>query len=223
MSRTLSTTGYAVLGMLALRPATPYEITQQMQRSLDYCWPTSERSLYDQPERLVAAGFASVSVEDEGASARRRYAITAAGRAALQDWLATRPALPRFQNEPLLRVLFADQGTVEDLHRVLEDVRTHIAQRRRLGLAQLEPYRDGDGLFQERAHIVVLVADLISRLMATVDDWAVEVERIVAAWDSTRDGMTDATRELLERLIESEHLRTLDDAGAMPVADNPTP
>ena len=29
--------------------------------------------------------------------------------------------MPRLANEPLLRTLFADQGEVEDLHRVLAD------------------------------------------------------------------------------------------------------
>ncbi len=208
MSRPLSTTGYAVLGMLALRPATPYELTQQMQRSLDYCWPTSERSLYDQPERLVEAGLAEVAVEGSGRGARRRYSITPAGQDALRGWLATGSAVPRFQNEPLLRVLFADHGTVEDLRRVLAELRSHVAERRRLGIAQMAPYLDGEGLFQERAHIVVLVADLVSRIMGALDDWAASVEQIAADWDTTHAlGMTDAARALLEQLIATERER----------------
>lgn len=207
MARPLSTTGYAVLGMLALRPATPYELTQQMQRSLDYCWPTSERSLYDQPERLVAAGLATVEVEGRGPTARRRYHITPAGRAALEAWLASPTAMPRFQNEPLLRVLFADQGTTGDLHRVLEAVRQHVEERRRLGLTQLEPYLEGEGLFQERAQIVILVGDLISRLLATLDDWAADVQRITAEWETTTGGMTAETRALLERVVDAERAR----------------
>lgn len=206
MAPRLSTTGYAVLGMLALRPATPYELTQQMQRSLDYCWPTSERSLYDQPERLVAAGLAAVDEDDEG---RRRYAITAEGRAALEAWLATTSAMPRLANEPLLRTLFADQGEVEDLHRVLADLREHVDARRRLGLTQMAPYLDGEGLFQERAHVVVIVGDLVGRLLDTLDDWAAEVQDVTADWDTTRDrGLEPAVQAMLERLVDDARRRT---------------
>ncbi len=203
MSPRLSTTGYAVLGMLALRPATPYELTQQMQRSLDYCWPTSERSLYDQPERLVAAGLATL-VDDGGADGRRRYAVTPAGLAALRAWLADASAMPRFQNEPLLRVLYGDLGTVEDLHRVIDDVRVHVADRRERGAAQMAPYLEGAGLFQERAHIVVLVADLVNRILEALDDWAEQAQQITAAWESTQGvGLTDDLRQVLERMLEA--------------------
>lgn len=208
MAPSLSTTSYAVLGLLALRPLTPYELTQQMQRSLDYCWPTSERSLYDQPERLVAAGLATPITDENGGAPRRRYAITPAGRQALREWLATDSAMPRFQNEPLLRVLLADQATVEDLHRVVGALRAHVAQRRLLGLEQMAPYLQGEGLFQERAHIVTLAADLVSRLLGVLDDWATDVEAITRDWSTTeRLGLTDDIREVLEQMLTREQDR----------------
>lgn len=206
MSPLLSTTAYAVLGMLALRPLSPYELAQQMQRSLDYCWPTSERSLYDQPQRLVAAGLAVLL--DDDASDKKRYGITQAGRDALRGWLATDTAMPRFQNEPLLRVLLADQGSVEDLRRVLSDLRAHLDDRRRLGLEQMSAYLRGEGLFQERAHIVTIVADLVGRLLDALDDWAAEVDELASTWDSTDDlGLTPEIRAMLERLVATEATR----------------
>ena len=55
MPKSLTTTSYAVLGLLALRPWTTYELAKQVQRSLDWFWPRAERKLYDEPKRLVAA------------------------------------------------------------------------------------------------------------------------------------------------------------------------
>jgi PadR family transcriptional regulator AphA len=205
MASTLSTTAYAVLGMLTIRPLTAYELTQQMQRSLDYCWPTSERSLYDQPERLVAAGLAVAEIDGDG---RRRYAATDRGRVVLQSWLATEPGAPRFQNEPLLRFLFADQGSIEDLQRALAVVRRHATERRRLGLDQMRPYLSGDGLFQERAHIVTLMADLVGRLLATLEDWADDVDALAAAWPTTQVGLTPEIRAILEAVLTREAART---------------
>jgi PadR family transcriptional regulator, regulatory protein AphA len=207
MPRSLSTTSYAVLGLLALRPLTPYEITQQMQRSLDYCWPTSERSLYDQPERLVALGLARRTEPGDGTT-RRRYAITPEGRAALRAWLADDTAMPHFQNEPMLRTLFADQGDLDDLHRTLASLRAHIAQRRRLGIAQMASYLDGEGLFQDRAHIVTMTADLISRILNALDEWAADITELSADWTSAAGiGLTDEIRDVLATMVDAERAR----------------
>jgi len=201
MTPTLSTTAYAVLGLLALRPMTPYELTQQMQRSLDYCWPTSERSLYDQPDRLVAAGYAEVV----GAGEPRRYTATESGRAALRRWLGEGSAMPKFQNEPLLRVLFADHGTIDDMRRVLGDLRSHVAARRNAGVAQLETYLAGDGLFPERTHIVTVVGDLIGRILGVLDDWAAEVEALTADWTTTTEWSTsEAIQSRLRAVVDRE-------------------
>ena len=54
----LTTTSYAILGLLNIKPWSAYELTQQAQRSLRYLWPKSESHLYAEPKRLVRMGFA---------------------------------------------------------------------------------------------------------------------------------------------------------------------
>ena len=66
----LPTTAYAILGMLALRPWSAYELTQQMRRSLNYCLPTVESVLYHEPKRLVRHGLVSAKREAVGTRAR---------------------------------------------------------------------------------------------------------------------------------------------------------
>ena len=79
-----STTAQAILGLLALRSWTTYELTKQVQRSIGWFWPRAERKLYDEPKRLVAAGLAASSAEMTGARPRTVYTITAKGRKALR-------------------------------------------------------------------------------------------------------------------------------------------
>ena len=57
----LTTTSYASLGLLNIKPWSAYELTQQAQRSLRYLWPKSESHLYAELKRLVRMGFARVT------------------------------------------------------------------------------------------------------------------------------------------------------------------
>ncbi len=63
MPPTMTTSSYAVLALLDLKPWSGYELTKQAQRSLRYAWPKSERLLYSEPKKLVQLGFATVHQE----------------------------------------------------------------------------------------------------------------------------------------------------------------
>ena len=86
--RGMTTTSYALLGLLALQPWTTYELAQQVRRSLSWFWPRTERKLYDEPKRLVAEGYATAREEFTGRRKRTVYEITPEGRAALRATLA---------------------------------------------------------------------------------------------------------------------------------------
>lgn len=200
MAPRLSTTSYAILGLLALRPWTPYELAQQVTRSLDWCWPVSERSVYDQPDRLVSAGFAAADAEPSG---RCTYSITEAGRGALAEWLQTRPAPVRMENEPLLRLLFADQGSVDDLRRSLRSLQLSVLERSRLGEAQMVEYLDDGGPFPQRRHLLAMFGDLVTDLYEVLLSWAEGVLEETESWDDTTDlGLTPEAQARLERMIE---------------------
>ena len=105
---------YGLLGMLAVRSWTGYELTRQVHRSLRFIWPTSEGHLYREQKRLVSLGWAVVEQEQAGQRTRNRYTITPAGREALATWLATPPDEPHLQIEGVLRAL--RQPRLADLH-----------------------------------------------------------------------------------------------------------
>ncbi len=92
----ISPVTYGLLGMLAVRSWTGYELTSQVRRSLRFTWSSSEGHLYREQKRLVALGWATVEAESAGARPRKRYSITPAGEEALQDWLRTEPQEPHF-------------------------------------------------------------------------------------------------------------------------------
>lgn len=220
----LSPTTYALLGLLGVRSWTGYELTNQLRRSLRFVWPSSEGHLYREQKRLIELGWASVSREPVGKRHRNRYTITPAGSKALRDWLRTEPAEPRFEIEGLVRMFYGDQGSVEDMLRSM-DATSRMARSMLdtlLGfvdeylepggpLAMLESGRDGGGhesrvfrgrpQFPERLHVVALVLDVTTALLADVETSLTSAGEEVREWPSTTDvSVASLTRKRLERI-----------------------
>jgi PadR family transcriptional regulator, regulatory protein AphA len=89
MSRepTLTTTSYAILGLLAVKSWTTHELVQQVDRSLRRIWPRAQSRLYEEPKKLVAHGLARAEDDPVGRRRRTRYTITRRGRTVLAAWL----------------------------------------------------------------------------------------------------------------------------------------
>ena len=116
--RALTTTSFAVLAVLSLRDHSTYDLIHQMRLSMHYMWPRAESNVYAEPRRLVEAGLATAREEWNGQRRRTIYSITDAGRAALAEWIASPSARPRYENEALVKIMFAENGTREDLPEV---------------------------------------------------------------------------------------------------------
>ena len=140
MAAELTSTSYALLGLLAVKPWTTYELAQQMDRTVHRFWPRAKSKLYEEPKKLVARGLARATDDAVGKRNRTIYSITPKGRRALAAWLAEPGEGPVLEFEQLMKVFFADHGTTDDLRRALDDgtsvgARTHPRQHR--GRAQL--------------------------------------------------------------------------------------
>ena len=198
----LPTTSYAILGMLALRPWTAYELTQQLRRSLTYCWPKAESVLYDEPKRLVRLGLATAHREPAGRRTRTAYAITDEGRRALGAWLATQPAPPRFEFETMVRLIYADQGTKEDLLGAVRAARGWADERFADGREQVRGYLADGGPFPDRLHIIALFARFYADLFELILRWADLAEAEIEAWPRADGvGMTERAHALLQELV----------------------
>ena len=203
----LPTTAYAILGLLALREWSAYELTQQLRRSLDYCWPTAESVWYDEPKRLVRLGLATARREQTatGRRARTVYAITSQGRQVLAAWLASEPDPPRLQIETILRLLYADQGSKQDLLAAVRSIRRWVLAQMPPGLAQIRGYLDPEDenatQFPRRLHIIALFPLFYVNVFEQIIIWADQAEAEITTWPGTVDlGLTPRTRAMLEDL-----------------------
>ena len=182
----LTTTSYAILSLLALREYSAYELIQRMERSLQFYWPRAQSKLYEEPKKLVAAGFARSREEPAGRRTRTVYKITPAGRRALKRWLTTPGAGPVLEFEALLKTAFADHGTLSGLRANLEAVRAEARQVRAFGRMLRDDFLAGAPTFTDRLHIAVLVWHFLYDWARQREAWADFALEWINGWDDTK-------------------------------------
>jgi PadR family transcriptional regulator AphA len=196
--RELTTTSYAILGLLAIRPWSTYELAGQMRRNLHYFWPRAESNLYAEPKRLVEGGFAQARSQPVGKRRRTVYSITPKGRRALERWVGEPAAESRLESETLVKMMFAPYGSKEDLlahlRRFLHELEIKQQQLRTI----FQEYLAGEDPFPERAHINVVCYRLVWDYTETAASWAAWAIDQVEQW---RDVTTPSDRNGLMQVL----------------------
>ena len=114
-----------VLGLLNLAPMTGYDLKKVFDSSISHFWVADKAQIYRTLTTLVADGYATVEVVPQPSYPdRQEHHITAAGRAALLEWLASEVA-PHAARDPFLaRVFFAGNLPREQVLELLHTRRT---------------------------------------------------------------------------------------------------
>lgn len=202
----LTGTSYALLGLLATRPQgwTAYELAQQMVRSLRYVWPRAERNLYDDVKLLAERGLARPEEGRTGRRPRTVYSITPAGRAALREWLA-RPSAPlTLESEALVRVFFAEQGSLADLERAIASVREEALATELTVAEMVRAYSGDGGPFPERLHVIALMGKLLHSHREALRRWADWAEAEIATWGGvTREEGAHVAFDVFDEISDS--------------------
>lgn len=203
----LTTTTYAVLGLLAIKPWTTYELIQQMERSLWRIWPRAESRLYEEPKKLVAHGLARASREAVGRRARTVYAITPKGRRALRAWLAEPAQGPVLEYEQLLKLFFAEHGTKQDALDRIAEAKQWAAARMAEDVALSRAYLAGEGQFPERSAVLAIVGRFITEFAEMVARWAEWSERAIEEWPDDLRELEPDFSEFRARVRRSDRRR----------------
>lgn len=119
---------HALLGLLAVQPASGYELTKEFEGDLGrYAWQAGHTSIYPELNRLAERG--QVAVTESGPRGRRTYEVTDAGREELRSWLLTPPAGGGVvRNEQVLRMFLISALEPADARVVLRRIAGHAAE-----------------------------------------------------------------------------------------------
>jgi DNA-binding PadR family transcriptional regulator len=185
----LTPTSFALLGQLALRPWSVYEMTHNVGRTLHWFWPRAESVLYQETKRLADLGLATAT-QGPGRRGRLRseYAITPAGRAALRAWLGRPPARATLHSEALLRVHLAPYGTVADLVAALESARADAETLLRQAVTIGTEFAEGRHQFQDQVPVRAILFDALWTFGLGTYLWAERSLDAVSSWPSLAPG-----------------------------------
>ena len=181
-SASMTTTSYAILGLLAVKPWTTHELVQQVDRSLRRMWPRAQSKLYEEPKKLVAHGYAKATDDSVGRRRRTRYTITAKGRRALAVWLSQPGDGPALEFEQLVKIHFADSGSKADVLANLDAARAWVLRENEENLAVARAYLAGEGAFPQRAALNQLGGRFLTEFYVTVARWVDWASALVATW-----------------------------------------
>jgi DNA-binding PadR family transcriptional regulator len=188
----MTTTSYAILGLLAVKPWTAHELVQQVDRSLRRIWPRAQSKLYEEPKKLVGHGYARATDDPVGRRRRTRYTITAKGRRALATWLREPGDGPILEFEQLLKISFADSGRKADISANLAATRTWVLDQNEENLATARAYLEGRSAFPERAALNQLAGRFLTDFYVMVANWVEWASQAVDRWpDDVRDASFD--------------------------------
>jgi PadR family transcriptional regulator AphA len=182
--RSLTTTSYGVLAILSLRDHSTYDLIRQMKRSLHYMWPRAESNVYAEPKRLVDAGLVMAREEWSGKRRRTVYSITATGRSVLANWLSAPSSPERYESEALVKILFAENGTRDDLLAAIRSIRAGSRQVIQHFRAIADEYDTGRGEYPERFGLSGLAARLLLDQHEATVHWADWAEKQVQHWET---------------------------------------
>jgi DNA-binding PadR family transcriptional regulator len=172
----LTTTSFALLGLLQRRPWSAYELTQYMRSSiLRAVWPRAESHLYSEPKLLQKRGLVESREEHTGARKRTVYSITDSGRDTLATWLREeRESEYRFEYELLLRFAFAETVDASQLNDYLQQVRAEAVRDARVALEGIEELLKSPGELSASEHAAYTgaIINMIADQLETRINWA---------------------------------------------------
>lgn len=194
----LTTTSYAILTQLALRPWSPYELVQQRVRYFRYTRPLTESAIYREMKRLAVMGVAEGRTEKTGRRSRTVYSITDLGLVQLREWLDTPVAPLALEFEAMIRLFAAPVATEEQISAALEQVLANARTMLEFGSQVRSEFLDGRNPLQEHVYVRAMVVDFRVRLFSLVAEWAEQSLADVRGWEGR--SLQDRNRAALQRI-----------------------
>jgi DNA-binding PadR family transcriptional regulator len=204
----LTTTAYAILGVLAIKPRSAYELAAEMRHCFEYFWPRDDVRVYQEAKALAASGLVRSKRELIGRRPRTAYSILPAGRRALKAWLAAPSRSISLEFEGLVKIYLARFGTLEQLRATVAQARDDAEFMLRVATNVREVYRTNCAPFQdEYVHVWAFVYMFLAGWFRHQHDWATAVLAEIDSWtDLSPERKRSRAMELFDERVPATWL-----------------
>jgi DNA-binding PadR family transcriptional regulator len=104
-----SSTTYAILGLLTIKPMSAYELVKFSKETIGFFWNESYGNIHKNLKNLLDEGWVDLLQDQSDPRGKKTYAINLAGRQQLGDWLASPPEEVLLRDELLLKLFVSEQ------------------------------------------------------------------------------------------------------------------
>jgi DNA-binding PadR family transcriptional regulator len=166
----------ALLGLLAGRPMSGYELTKVFDRSLREAWPASHSQIYPELARLQREGL--IERTETGPRGRKTYATTPAGVEEVRRWLRTGEPDRALRNEAALQAFFLWLLPAEEARAWLRREAAH--------------HRGKLAEYERQAEVAPTSGP--ARASRLVLEWGIRYERMLVEWAEWAEGELPSLR-----------------------------
>ena len=122
---------FALLGLLAVEPASGYDLKRAINRSTYFIWNATGPQIYTTLHKLREEGYiTSKSLAQKGKPDKQIHKITASGQAALKAFMSEPIRASVTRDEVLLRIFFGNFASRTSIKRELESYLDRIRHER---------------------------------------------------------------------------------------------
>jgi DNA-binding PadR family transcriptional regulator len=107
---TKSTSHFAILAMLNIRPMSAYELVRFAKESIGFFWNESYGNIHKHLEILASEGYIQLINKDGNGRKKKTYQINTEGKTYLNEWLQTPPD-ETILRDPLMLKVFSGAGS----------------------------------------------------------------------------------------------------------------
>jgi PadR family transcriptional regulator AphA len=151
---------YAILGLLSWRPFSGYELRKFFSESVALYWSGNSNQVYPALVQLHRDGLVESQVRQKGNYPPSKvYGLTAAGEAALREWVTADPAAPQMRNSFLTQLAWADGLGDADLSSLLDRYGHEVQMKLLMQKESIRRGREGPARTPREALLWTMIAD----------------------------------------------------------------
>lgn len=122
---------YALLGLLAVQPASGYDLKRAINRSTYFIWNATGPQIYNTLHSLREEGFITSQAQpQQGKPDKQIHTITDSGRKTLKEFMGKPIRTSVTRDEVLLRIFFGNFASKKTIQRELEAYLERIGKER---------------------------------------------------------------------------------------------